>query len=48
MSECEVCGEVEDTLYTCEVCSVKFCEYCGDTEEKICLDCLDEDEDDDE
>ena len=40
MPKCSVCGEDEDNIYTCKKCGVKFCEYCGDAEEKLCLDCL--------
>lgn len=47
MPECIVCGMESDTLYKCKVCGDRFCEECGDTEEKICLFCLDEEEDED-
>lgn len=45
MAVCAICGE-EDTLVKCKKCGKKFCEYCGDSEEKTCVDCLDEMEDD--
>ncbi len=47
MPECIVCGMESDTLYKCKVCGERFCEECGDTDEKICLFCLDEEEDED-
>ncbi len=47
MPECIVCGMESDTLYKCKVCGERFCEECGDMDEKICLFCLDEEEDED-
>jgi hypothetical protein len=40
-----------DNLYKCKRCGDRFCEECGDIEEKLCLFCLDdeiEDDDDEE
>jgi hypothetical protein len=31
-----------DNLYTCKRCGDRFCEVCGDIEEKLCLFCLDD------
>lgn len=47
MPECIVCGMESDTLYKCKVCGDRFCEECGDTDKKLCLFCLDEEEDED-
>ena len=44
MPKCEICEERVDEVYTCVVCGSKFCEYCGDTDEKICIDCLEEED----
>jgi len=44
MSVCAVCGE-EDTLYKCKKCGISFCDYCGESEEKLCENCLEETED---
>ncbi len=49
MPICEVCGEEEDTVTNCKTCGTKFCEYCGSVEDKKCILCLDNtDEDDDD
>ena len=47
MPKCKICGEDEDKLYKCKKCGTQFCEWCGDIEEMICMDCLDAEEDDD-
>lgn len=45
--ECEICGEPVDTVYKCKVCGANFCEECGSVEDKLCLMCLEEEEDED-
>jgi len=35
-----------DKLYKCKRCGDRFCEECGDVEQKLCLFCLDEEEED--
>jgi hypothetical protein len=45
LPSCEVCGEEEDTLTKCKKCGVKFCEYCGSVEGKLCIDCIENDDD---
>ncbi|MGD2200562.1 MAG: hypothetical protein PVJ38_02880 [Candidatus Bathyarchaeota archaeon] len=45
MSECEICGEESEKVYRCKSCDVVFCEYCGSDEDKLCLDCLEDDDD---
>ena len=46
MPECIVCGMESDKLYKCKRCGDRFCEECGDIEQKLCLFCLDEEEED--
>ena len=49
MPTCEVCGEEEYSVTKCKTCGTKFCEYCGSMEDKLCIQCMDyDDEDDDE
>ena len=48
MSECIVCGMESDTLYKCKICGDRFCEECGDVEARLCMFCLDEEEDSEE
>ena len=43
-AECELCGETEDKIYICIVCETRFCEYCGSPDDRICFNCLDEEE----
>ena len=42
MSMCELCGEYEPTIFKCKICGTLFCEYCGDGEEEVCINCLEE------
>jgi len=42
MPECEICGETDVTLYRCKKCGSRFCEYCGSVDDKLCIDCLEE------
>ena len=46
MPKCKLCGEDEDKLYKCTKCGAQFCDWCGDTEERICIECLDAEDDD--
>jgi hypothetical protein len=48
MSVCSICGEDTDSLIKCKECGARFCEYCGDHEDKLCDYCYDEDTIDDE
>jgi len=48
MPKCQLCDIEEETLYKCSQCGKMFCEYCGSTEDKICIDCLEEDIDEEE
>ncbi len=45
--ECEICGELVDKVYKCKVCGTLFCEECGSVEDKLCLTCLEEEEEED-
>ena len=45
---CEVCGEEETTVTKCKTCGTKFCEYCGSNDDKLCIECMDYKEDDEE
>jgi hypothetical protein len=40
MPICEICGEEEKTVTKCKICDARFCEYCGSTEDKKCIECL--------
>jgi hypothetical protein len=48
MSVCEICGEEEPVLVKCKVCGTRFCEFCGDHTEKLCIECSDSDRDDED
>jgi len=42
MPTCAVCGLESNNLTRCKICGDRFCEECGDKDEKICLFCLDD------
>jgi hypothetical protein len=44
MPKCECCGETEEKIYKCKRCGTRFCEYCGSPEDRLCIECLDEEE----
>ena len=48
MPTCEVCGEEESSVTKCKTCGTKFCEYCGSVEERQCIVCLEDGDDDEE
>ena len=48
VTECEICGEEVAGVYTCKRCGVLFCRYCGSPSENLCIDCLEEDVDEEE
>jgi hypothetical protein len=37
-----------NVLYKCKMCGDRFCEECGDTDQKLCLFCLDNEEGDED
>ncbi|HUS77223.1 MAG TPA: hypothetical protein VM050_00965 [Patescibacteria group bacterium] len=45
MPKCEICEEEEEHVYKCKKCGTAFCEFCGSSEDKLCIDCLDKAED---
>jgi len=48
MPRCEICYEDVDKVQTCRLCSVEFCEDCGDPRKRVCALCLDEEEESEE
>lgn len=46
MPKCDKCGEEEDQLYKCDNCGEMFCDWCGSKEDKLCIDCMEDDEED--
>ena len=46
LPRCQICGNNVEKTYKCTVCGEKFCEWCGDVNDKICIDCLDSQEQD--
>jgi len=48
MPECEICGEKVDKVYRCKRCDALFCAECGSISDKLCIDCSEEEEDDEE
>jgi len=39
-SVCELCSEFEEKRYKCKICDTIFCEFCGDIENRFCINCL--------
>ena len=48
MPLCSLCGENMDHVTKCKNCGERFCDDCGEPEEKLCIYCLDEDYEDDD
>ena len=46
MPLCAMCGENVEHTTKCTMCGEKFCADCGNPEEKLCIYCEDEDDDD--
>jgi hypothetical protein len=46
MPICEICGEDEELVTKCKKCGKLFCEYCGSSDDRLCNDCLDYEDDD--
>ena len=44
MPICSICGEESHTT-KCKMCGEKFCSDCGEPEERLCLYCLDDEDD---
>ena len=47
MPICAICGEEVEITTKCKMCGEKFCPDCGEPDEKLCIYCLDDDEDED-
>jgi hypothetical protein len=46
MPLCTVCGEESETVTKCKICGAKYCSDCGEHDDKTCIYCFDEDEED--
>jgi len=46
MPKCQICGEEEDKVYTCKKCGTIFCEWCGSTDDILCINCMEDDDED--
>jgi hypothetical protein len=44
---CAMCGEEVEHVTRCKTCAERFCSDCGEPEQKLCIYCLEADEDDD-
>lgn len=47
MSTCVICGEEAEHVIRCKMCGEKFCPDCGEVENKLCIYCADDDEEND-
>jgi hypothetical protein len=45
MPICAICGEEVEHVTKCKMCGEKFCQDCGEPDEKLCIYCVDEDDD---
>ncbi len=45
MPICAICGEEVELVTKCKMCGEKFCSDCGDPDEKLCIYCMDDDDD---
>ena len=46
MPICAICGEEVEHTTKCKMCGEKFCTDCGEPDEKLCIYCLDDDDED--
>ena len=46
MPICGQCGEESDHVTKCTTCGDSFCADCGDANKKLCLYCIDDDDED--
>jgi len=44
MPVCGICEEDVDKVYTCKECDTAFCEDCGDIKKRLCMYCVEEEE----
>ena len=47
MPTCVICGEEAEHVTRCKLCGEKFCSECGEVDEKLCIFCADDDEEND-
>ncbi|MCW4012190.1 MAG: hypothetical protein NWF07_04265 [Candidatus Bathyarchaeota archaeon] len=45
MPICAICGEEVEVVTKCKMCGEKFCSDCGEPDEKLCIYCLDDEDD---
>ena len=45
MPICAICGEEAEHVTKCKMCGEKFCADCGEPDEKLCIYCLDDEDD---
>lgn len=45
MPICAICGEEVEHVTKCKMCGEKFCSDCGEPDEKLCIYCMDDDDD---
>lgn len=45
MPICAICGEEVENVTKCKMCGEKFCSDCGEPDEKLCIYCMDDDDD---
>ena len=45
MPICAICGEEVEHVTKCKMCGEKFCADCGEPDEKLCIYCLDDEDD---
>lgn len=48
MPDCDMCGEKVEEVTKCKMCGEKFCADCGEADQKLCIYCADEDEEEDD
>lgn len=46
MPICAICGVESDQITKCKMCGEKFCPDCGEPDQKLCIYCLDDEDDD--
>lgn len=45
MPICAICGVESDQITKCKMCGEKFCPDCGEPDQKLCIYCLDDEDD---
>ena len=44
MPICAICGEEFEHVTKCKMCGEKFCPDCGEPDQKLCIYCLDDED----